>query len=411
MNRSVERKTTDRRVFSSESVTEGHPDKLADQISDAVLDAALREDPHSRVACETLVTTGLVHITGEVTTRGFLDTEGIARQTLRRAGYTSEDYGIHPDRCKVLRTLDEQSTEIGQGVDGGGAGDQGMMFGYATDEGSGLGIDLALMPVPIMLAHRLTRRLAEARGSGEVEWLRPDGKAQVSVEYIGDRPVSIDRVVVAAQHHPPGIELAGGAELTDAAIRQTILEKIVLRALSPTGIYDQDRADVIINGTGVFVEGGPKADAGLTGRKIIVDTYGGAARHGGGAFSGKDATKVDRSGAYAARWIAKNVVAAGLASKVEIQVAYAIGKRDPVSLLVDSFGTATTEGTKARSPDEVLQEKVDAVFDLRPQAIKDSLGLAKPIYFPTATYGHFGRKAEGDQFPWERTDMVDELLK
>jgi S-adenosylmethionine synthetase len=388
-----------RTLFTSESVTEGHPDKIADQISDAVLDHLLAEDPKSRVACETLVTTGVAMVAGEVTTTGYVDIPEVVRGTLRRIGYTSASYGIDAGTCAVLTSLDRQSADIAMGVDTGGAGDQGMMFGYATDETA------ELMPAPILFAHRLTRRLAEMRKDGVLPWLRPDGKAQVTVEYDGDRPVRIHTVVVSTQHDED-------VALED--LKEAVRTHVVAPVL-PAELYDASKCTLHINPTGRFVIGGPHGDAGLTGRKIIVDTYGGMGRHGGGAFSGKDATKVDRSGAYAARWAAKSVVAAGFARRCEIQLAYAIGIERPVSVHVDTFGTARDVR------DEDLVAALEKVFDFRPLAIIQRLGLRNPIFTPTAAYGHFGRTPErqGDgaqgqavwRFPWERTDMVDELRR
>ena len=372
--------------FSSESVTEGHPDKIADQISDAVLDGILSEDPEGRVACETLVTTGLVLITGEITTRAKINISEIARSVLRDIGYTRAEHGIQCDQCSVLTAIDEQSQNIAQGVDVGGAGDQGMMFGYATDETP------ELMPRPIMLAHGLVRRLAEVRKSGKIPWLRPDGKAQVSVVYRDGEPVRVDTVVVSAQHD----EGVG-----QDAIAEAIIDGVITPVLPPE-LYDRNEVRYHINPTGRFEIGGPQGDAGLTGRKIIVDTYGGMGRHGGGAFSGKDPSKVDRSAAYAARWIAKNLVAAGLVQRVEVQLAYAIGVAEPVSVMVDSFGTGNVS-------DDELARRVSRVFDLRPGAIIERLGLRRPIYRRTATYGHFGRRAKDGEFTWERTDQVEAL--
>ncbi|WP_419935457.1 methionine adenosyltransferase [Candidatus Palauibacter sp.] len=372
--------------FSSESVTEGHPDKIADQISDAVLDGILSEDPEGRVACETLVTTGLVLIAGEITTRAKINISEIARSVLRDIGYTRAEHGIQCDQCSVLTAIDEQSQNIAQGVDVGGAGDQGMMFGYATDETP------ELMPRPIMLAHGLVRRLAEVRKSGEIPWLRPDGKAQVSVQYRDGEPVRVDTVVVAAQHD----EGVGQDAITEA-----IIDGVITPVL-PAELHDRNEVRYHINPTGRFEIGGPQGDAGLTGRKIIVDTYGGMGRHGGGAFSGKDPSKVDRSAAYAARWIAKNLVAAGLARRVEVQLAYAIGVAEPVSVMVDTFGTGNVS-------DGELARRVSEVFDLRPRAIIERLGLRRPIYRRTATYGHFGRRARDGGFAWERTDQVEAL--
>jgi S-adenosylmethionine synthetase len=370
-----------------ESVTEGHPDKMSDQISDGVLDAVLAADSEARVACETLVTTGLVLVAGEITTGASLHFPDIARGIARDIGYTDADYGLDWEKCAVLIALDRQSEDIKRGVDTGGAGDQGMMFGYATDETE------ALMPLPITLAHALTRRLSELRHSEEIPWLRPDGKAQVTVEYDNGRPVSIPTVVVAAQHDP---------EPTNDEIRATIIEKVIEPVL-PAELCDPDTITHHINPTGRFVIGGPQGDCGLTGRKIIVDTYGGVGSHGGGAFSGKDPSKVDRSATYAARWIAKNIVAAGLAKRAAIQLAYAIGVAEPVSVMVDTFGTGVAE-------DERLAEAVRDIFDLRPNQIIERLGLRRPIYRPTATYGHFGRTPTDDgHFTWERTDRVEEL--
>jgi S-adenosylmethionine synthetase len=386
-------------LFTSESVTEGHPDKIADQISDSVLDHLLSEDPSSRVACETLVTTGVAMVAGEVTTEAYVHVPDVVRGTLQRIGYTSSSFGMDAQTCAVLTSLDRQSPDIALGVDVGGAGDQGMMFGFAADETE------ELMPAPIQLAHQLTRRLTEVRKSGELPWLRPDGKSQVTVEYVDGRPARIHTVVVSAQHDE------------DVAQRD-LVEAVTTRVVEPAlrgALYDPERCVLHINPTGRFVIGGPHGDAGLTGRKIIVDTYGGMGRHGGGAFSGKDATKVDRSGAYAARWAAKNVVAAGLARRCEIQLAYAIGVERPVSVLVNTFGTAI-------DLDETeIAAAVASVFDFRPRAIIERLGLSNPIFTPTAAYGHFGRTPEqrvpdsvssGESvwfFPWELTDRADEL--
>jgi S-adenosylmethionine synthetase len=385
-----------RRLFSSESVTEGHPDKIADQISDSVLDHILEQDPTARVACETLVTTGLAMVAGEITTKGWVDIPLVVRNTLRRIGYVQSAYGMDADTCSVLTTIDHQSPDIAMGVNTGGAGDQGMMFGYASDETE------TLMPAPIHFAHAITRRLAEARKSGELPWLRPDGKAQVTMEYEGDCPVRVSTVVVSAQHSP-GIR--------QEEIREEIIHKVVAPTL-PERYFDVEACRFHINPTGRFEVGGPHGDAGLTGRKIIVDSYGGAGRHGGGAFSGKDPTKVDRSATYAARWAAKNIVASGAARRCEIQVAYAIGVPDPVSIHVDTFGTG-------KLPEDEIARAVTEVFDFRPLAIIDTLGLRKPIYTPTAAYGHFGRTPEEAPtpsgagtvtlFPWERTDRVQEL--
>jgi S-adenosylmethionine synthetase len=385
-----------RHVFTSESVTEGHPDKVADQISDAVLDAILAKDANGRVACETLVTTGLAMVAGEITTSEYVHIPDIVRQTVRGIGYVDANYGIDGATCAVLTAIDNQSPDIAQGVDTGGAGDQGMMFGYATDETP------ERMPLPIQLAHRLVERLAHVRRTvRELEWLRPDGKSQVSVEYEGDRPLAIRTVVVSAQH----AETHRGRKLSQGAIREAVIEHVVRPVLRGTEL-EAGRARFHINPTGRFVIGGPHGDAGLTGRKIIVDTYGGMARHGGGAFSGKDPSKVDRSGAYAMRWVAKNLVEARLARRCEVQVAYAIGVAEPVSVMVHTGGTGVV-------PDKVLEDAVREVFDLTPGGIIKALGLRKPIYLPTAAYGHFGRKpyrADGLQFfPWERTDKVSAL--
>jgi S-adenosylmethionine synthetase len=383
-----------RALFTSESVTEGHPDKIADQISDAVLDAILTQDPRGRVACETLVTTGLAVIAGEITTTTYVDIPAIVRGTLKAIGYTDSSYGIDGDTCAVMTTIDQQSPDIAMGVDTGGAGDQGMMFGYATNENE------AMMPTPILLAHRLTQRLAEVRKNGELGWLRPDGKSQVTVEYEHDRPVRVDTVVISTQHSP---------DVSLEQIRRELIAHVVLPTI-PESLLDPDDCIFHINPTGRFVIGGPHGDAGLTGRKIIVDTYGGMGRHGGGAFSGKDPTKVDRSGAYAARWAAKNVIAAGLAERCEIQLAYAIGVAEPVSIRVDSFGTGVVN-------DGVIATALREVFDFRPGKIIDDLVLRSPIYRPTAAYGHFGRPAEKKRldgrdielFPWESTERADAL--
>jgi S-adenosylmethionine synthetase len=384
-------------LFTSESVTEGHPDKIADQISDAVLDHMLAQDPESRVACETFVTTGLAFVAGEVTTEGYVHLPDIVRGTLQRIGYTNAAFGLDGLTCAVLTALDQQSPDIAMGVDTGGAGDQGMMFGYASDETP------QLMPATIQYAHALTRQLAQVRKSGELPWVRPDGKAQVTIEYDGDRPARVHTVVVSTQHDP---------DIRHDDLVELVCKKVVKPAL-PAELYDADDCILHINPTGRFVIGGPHGDAGLTGRKIIVDTYGGVGRHGGGAFSGKDATKVDRSAAYAARWAAKNVVAAGLARRCEIQLAYAIGVVEPVSVHVQSFGTGAV-------PDQKLSKAVAEVFDFRPAAIIEKLGLRKPIFTPTAAYGHFARTPEmrvpdsgGSEavqfFSWEETNRVDEL--
>jgi S-adenosylmethionine synthetase len=388
-------------LFTSESVTEGHPDKVADAISDAVLDAALSGDPHSRVACETLVTTGLVVLAGEITTSAPLDYLRIARDTVTGIGYDDGRLGFDGKTCAVLVALDGQSPDIARGVDQAhehrdrlsqdeldraGAGDQGMMFGYATDETP------ELMPMPIALAHRLSRRLAAVRKDGTMDYLRPDGKTQVTVRYRDGVPVGVERVLVSTQH---------AEEATAEQIREDVWRHVVSEVL-PAGFYDSDelRASLLVNPTGRFVIGGPVGDAGLTGRKIIVDTYGGYARHGGGAFSGKDPSKVDRSAAYAVRHVAKNVVAAGLAKRCEVQVAYAIGVARPISLLIDTFGTE-------RVAPELIRKLVEEHFDLRPAAFRHYLGLHRPIYAPTAAYGHFGR--DDLDLPWERTDRAAEL--
>ncbi|MGH7564463.1 MAG: methionine adenosyltransferase [Gemmatimonadota bacterium] len=386
---SAMRATSARRfLFTSESVTEGHPDKIADAISDSILDAALEGDPQSRVACETLVTTGLVIVAGEITTETYIPVNEVARETIRDIGYTDARMGFDADTCGVLVSLDQQSPDIKRGVDAEGAGDQGMMFGYATDETP------ELMPMPIALAHALTRRLTQARKDGVLPWLRPDGKSQVTVEYEGGRPKEIRTVVVSTQ---TGDE----SEVSPEDIREGVREHVIRPAL-PIDMYDPESLVVHINPTGRFVVGGPKGDAGVTGRKLIVDTYGGYSRHGGGAFSGKDPTKVDRSGAYAARWIAKNLVAAELAARCEVQLAYAIGVADPVSLMVDTFGTGAL-------PDEELAERVRETWDLRPRALIRVLDLQRPIYRSTAAYGHFGRKPERGLFTWEGTEKATEL--
>ncbi len=392
-------------LFTSESVTEGHPDKICDQISDGVLDAVLANDPGGRVACETLVNTGLVVVTGEISTETYVDIPTIVRDTVREIGYDRGELGFDGSTCAVLSAIDEQSPDIAQGVDvayerraeGGedeldtdGAGDQGMMFGYASNETE------ALMPMPIQIAHTLARRLAEVRKSGELDYLGPDGKTQVTVRYRDGRPVEVVRILISTQH-------ADGVD-TESRIKPDLWEHVVLPVLNEgyadSFAPDALRADLLVNPTGKFVIGGPVGDAGLTGRKVIVDTYGGAARHGGGAFSGKDPSKVDRSAAYAARYVAKNVVAAGLADRCEIQLAYAIGVAHPVSVMAESFGTGKVS-------DRRLAEAVREVFDLRPGAFRRYLDLHRPIYKKTAAYGHFGR-ADGD-FTWERTDRVDEL--
>lgn len=370
-------------LFTSESVTEGHPDKISDQISDAVLDAALTADPKARVACETLVTTGLVVVAGEITTDAVLDYSKIARDTIREIGYTSSSYGFDCDTCAVLSALDRQSPDIAMGVDTGGAGDQGLMFGYACNETQ------ELMPLPIQLAHQLTRRLSEARKSGELPYLRPDGKSQVTVEYRDGRPFRVDAVVISSQH---------ADDVTNEQLRAEIRKHVIEQTVSPE-LLDND-TKYHINPTGRFVTGGPKGDAGVTGRKIIVDTYGGYAPHGGGAFSGKDPTKVDRSAAYMARYIAKNIVAAGLADRCMVQLAYAIGVADPVSVYVNTEGTG-------RVSDGVLSKLVRDNFELTPRGIIESLNLRRPVYKATAAYGHFGRSEDG--FTWEKTDKAEAL--
>ncbi len=383
---------THRHVFTSESVTEGHPDKVADQISDAVLDAILASDSRGRVACETLVTTGMAIVAGEITTSTYVHVPALVRDTIKRIGYVDANYGIDGNTCAVLSSIDNQSPDIAQGVDTGGAGDQGMMFGYATDE------TRELMPLPIQLAHRLAERLADVRrgeGGAKLDWLRPDGKSQVSVEYAGDEPVGVKTVVVSTQH----AATVKGRELSQKTIREGVIEEVIKPVLAKAGL-DSSKTRFHINPTGRFVIGGPHGDAGLTGRKIIVDTYGGMARHGGGAFSGKDPSKVDRSAAYAMRWVAKNVVAAGLAQRCEAQVAYAIGKARPVGMFIDTFGTGVVD-------DDKIQEAILEVFDLRPAAIIRDLDLLRPIYSQTAAYGHFGRP-ELD-FTWESTSRVDAL--
>jgi S-adenosylmethionine synthetase len=376
-----------KRLFTSESVTEGHPDKVADQISDAILDAILKEDPKARVAAECLVTTGLAFVAGEITTDSYVDIPEIARQTIKDIGYVDARHGLDSKTCAVITSIDQQSPDIAMGVDTGGAGDQGMMFGYATRESP------ELMPLPIILAHRLTRRLAKVRKSGDVSWLRPDGKSQVTVEYDGEVPTRIQAVVVSAQHDE---EISNG-ELHDKILKQ------VIKPVLPAELFDAATTKIHINPTGRFVTGGPQGDAGLTGRKIIVDTYGGTGRHGGGAFSGKDPSKVDRSASYAARWIAKNIVAAELADLCEVQLAYAIGVADPVSVLVDTRGTG-------RVAEDKLELAVREVFDLTPRGIIEALGLRRPLFKRTAAYGHFGREPEADGgFSWERCDRSDEL--
>jgi S-adenosylmethionine synthetase len=372
-----------RHLFTSESVTEGHPDKIADQISDAVLDALLTQDPMSRVACETVVTTGLAFIAGEITSKAYADLPGIVRETIKGVGYTRAKYGFDYETCAVISAIHEQSPDIAMGVDPGGAGDQGLMFGFACNETE------ELMPMPIMLAHKLSRRLTQVRKDEILDYLRPDGKSQVTVEYDGGRPVRVEAIIISAQH---------SSLVKIETIREDILEKVI-HAVIPSQLLDS-KTKYYINPTGRFVVGGPQGDCGLTGRKIIVDTYGGVGSHGGGAFSGKDPTKVDRSASYMARHIAKNVVAAGLADRVEIQIAYAIGMADPVSVMVDTNGTG-------RVPEERIEAAVRETFPLTPRGIIEYLNLRRPIYKKTAAYGHFGRNEE--EFTWERTDKAEAL--
>lgn len=373
-------------IFTSESVTEGHPDKVADQISDGVLDAIFEEDPFGRVACETYVTTGMVMVGGEITTKTYIEIPNLVRGIIKEIGYTDANFGFDYLTCAVLNTIQQQSPDIAMGVDKDGAGDQGMMFGFATNETP------ELMPLPIMLAHKLCMRLAEVRKNGTLPYVRPDGKSQVSVRYEDGRPVKVDTVVISTQHAP---------DVDQQTIRNDIISKVI-KPIIPGDFFDESSITYHVNPTGRFVVGGPHGDTGLTGRKIIVDTYGGYGRHGGGAFSGKDPTKVDRSAAYVARYIAKNIVAAGLADKCEIQLAYAIGVAEPVSIFVESFGTG-------KIPDEEMARRVTKTFNLTPKGIIEMLDLRRPIYKKTAAYGHFGRDEEG--FTWEKTDKTKDLAQ
>ncbi len=373
-------------LFSSESVTEGHPDKIADQISDAILDEVLKDDVFGRVACETFLTTGLTLIGGEITTDCYVDIPAIARQVIKDIGYTNAEYGFDYQTCAVMTSIDQQSPDIAMGVDRAGAGDQGMMFGYACKETP------ELMPLPISLAHKITQRLAMLRKSGKLDFLRPDGKSQVSVRYQDEKPVGVEKVVVSTQHHP---------EVDNKTLREAVIEEVI-KPVIPVELQNNDKLEFFINPTGRFVVGGPQGDTGLTGRKIIVDTYGGSYSHGGGCFSGKDPTKVDRSASYFARYAAKNIVAAGLADRCGLQVAYAIGVAEPVSLYINTFGTG-------RMPDEKLVKLISSVFDFTPAGIIEALNLRRPIYRQTSAYGHFGR--ELPDFTWEKTDKIKELTK
>jgi len=385
-----------KRLFTSESVTEGHPDKLADQISDAVLDAILTQDPMGRVACETVVTTGLVHVVGEITTNCYVDINRIVRETVKEIGYTRAKYGFDGDTCGVMTSIDEQSPDISMGVDVGVAGDQGMMFGYATNETP------EFMPLSISLAHKLAKRLTDVRKNCELDYLRPDGKTQVTVEYEGDKPFRVDTIVISTQHSPE-VKLSYNSERPGEVMTDVVRDFIakIVEPVVPAELLDE-KTRYFVNPTGSFVVGGPQGDAGLTGRKIIVDTYGGMARHGGGCFSGKDPTKVDRSAAYAARYVAKNVVAAGLADRCEIQLAYAIGVAEPVSVFVETFGTAKVS-------EDLIETLIGKHFDLTPAGIIRTLDLRRPIYKQTAAYGHFGRTDV--DLPWEKTDKAGALRK
>ena len=398
MNVADDQRLKSSHLFTSESVTEGHPDKIADQVSDAILDAALTDDPSSRVACETLVTTGLVIVAGEITTTTYVDIPTLVREKIAGIGYTRAKFGFDAETCGIITTIDPQSSDIAQGVDRAleiredeqaldeiGAGDQGMMFGYACEETP------ELMPLPITLAHNLTRRLSEVRKTGTLDYLRPDGKSQVTVRYEGDTPVGVEKVLISAQHRD-GVEKHIKEDLVEA----------VIRPVMPEQFFDENTVDILVNPTGRFVTGGPQGDTGLTGRKIIVDTYGGSAPHGGGAFSGKDATKVDRSASYAARWVAKNLVAAGIAGRCLVQVAYAIGVAQPVSVMVETFGTSKVDPA-------TLGSLVMEHFDLRPGAIIRDLELRNPVFAQTAAYGHFGRREPG--FTWEETTRADALRR